>query len=135
MSDNTKDNFIMHDSVQKPLRELESLAAEMKKKKAEIKKAMFYAKHPGIQLAKEEIQVRSDEAASVKFNEAISAPPVVSEPVLKTREPPVVPVRNQPVQIQIETSEPIPILAPVPAPAPASVSNVPFRVPFGGSWL
>ena len=91
--DNTKDNFVLHESVQKPLKELEDLNAQIKKKKQEVKKAMFFAKHPGLKVAKEELDVKIAEDATVKFNESLLEEPKrpIKDPV---REEVNVPVRK-----------------------------------------
>lgn len=117
MADTTKDNFVLHESVQKPLKELEELNAQIKKKKQEVKKAMFYAKHPTLKQAKEEFDTKMNEEATVKFNQSLSEEPKrpIKEPVRDEPQPVVRKTTPNPVQVK----EHAPTPTPAPAPAPA----------------
>lgn len=143
MAETTKDNFILHESVQRPLKELEDLNAQIKKKKQEVKKAMFFAKHPGLKVAKEELEVKIAESATAKFNESLSEEPKrpVKEPI---REEPQVPVRKlvkdpapEPkIEIKAEPAQVLDEPAPKPvAPAPNPVAPSTIRIPYGGKWF
>jgi len=57
MSEDFKSNFITA-GVEAPLKELEELNSMVKKKKAEVRKAMFYAKHPDLLQAKKEYDTK-----------------------------------------------------------------------------
>lgn len=107
MAENTKDNFVLHESVQKPLKELEDLNAQIKKKKQEVKKAMFFAKHPGLKVAKEELDTKMAEDATTKFNESLLEEPKrpVKDPV---RDEVKVPVRKMKSAVKEPEVEPEP---------------------------
>lgn len=125
--ENTKDNFIMSESVQKPLKELEDLNIQIKKKKQEVKKALFYAKHPQLKIAKEEFETKVAEEAAAKFNESLT-----EEPKREVK----VPVREEVAPtVRKLTKEPAPIETPpveIPKPAPVAA---PLVVQFGGKWF
>ena len=143
MAEDTKENFIFHESVQKPLKELEDLNAQVKKKKQEVKKALFYAKHPTLKQAKEEYHEKLTEQAKEKFAESVKEP---EEPVRPVKDP----VRQE-VTPNVRKTSPAPTPAPAPAPverpkepevpkpapapAPAPVKPKTLVVPVGGSWF
>ena len=64
----------MNDEIAGKLAEFELLSKSMKQKKQEIKKAIFYAKHPQLRMAKEEVE---------KVKEPAVKEPAVKEPAVK----------------------------------------------------
>ena len=139
-----KSNFVTS-NIDKPLAELEELNNLVKKKKAEVRKAMFYAKHPDLLQAKKEFESKMESVNTEKFNEAIAE---------NKKEPEKVQVKEQvKEQVKPEThrepethraSEPE---KPRPAPAPVkmvgqapqhthshSVSR-PLVVAMGSKWF
>jgi hypothetical protein len=86
MSD-TKDNFIIAETIKKPMAELEELNTIVRKKKAEVRKAMFYAKHPELLKAKATAEAIVQEEAVKKFNESVKPEPEIEEPVRPIKEP------------------------------------------------
>ena len=104
-----KSNFVTS-NIDKPLAELEELNNLVKKKKAEVRKAMFYQKHPDLLLAKKEFESKMESVNIEKFNEAIAE---------NKKEPEKKPVKPEPVQ----TPVPEPVKTPVQAPAPVAVKT------------
>lgn len=112
-----KSNFVTS-NIDKPLAELEELNNLVKKKKAEVRKAMFYAKHPDLLQAKKEFESKMESVNIAKFNEAIAENKPEPEKVQVKEQ-----VKEQ-VQVKPETHrEPEPE-KPKPAPAPAPVKMV-----------
>lgn len=115
MSEDFKSNFVTAD-IEKPMAELEELNNLVKKKKAEVRKAMFYAKHPDLLQAKKEYEAKMSSVNAEKFNEAIAEPKQV-----QVKEEPAPAPAPAPIQATIP--------APVPIQKPAVQVSVPMSVP------
>lgn len=109
MSEDFKSNFVTSD-VDKSLMELEDLNNLVKKKKAEVRKAMFYQKHPDLLQAKKDYEAKVAAESTEKFNQTIKAEPTPEpkqevkapepEPVKATVVPTVVPTKQLQQQVQ-----------------------------------
>ena len=132
MSDDFKSNFITA-GVEAPLKELEELNNMVKKKKAEVRKAMFYAKHPDLLQAKKEYDTKMASVNAEKFNEAIA------EVQVQVKEEPKPKVKEEPVKVP----EPEHVKATVPVSSPTFVptkqapqhSHKPLVVGLGQKWF
>lgn len=135
MAENTKDNFVLHESVQKPLKELEDLNAQIKKKKQEVKKAMFFAKHPGLRVAKEELDTKMAEDTTAKFNESLLEEPKrpVKDPVRDEVKVPVRKLKSTVKEPEIEPEiEPVKIAEPIKPAIPIPAAPKAFVLAPGG---
>ena len=130
MSDDFKSNFITA-GVEAPLKELEELNSMVKKKKAEVRKAMFYAKHPDLLQAKKEYDTKMASVNAEKFNEAIAEVQVQvkEEPKPKVKEPET--VKEEPVKATVPVSSPT--FVPTKQPAPQHAR--PLVVGLGAKWF
>ena len=117
MSEDFKSNFITAD-VDKPMLELEELNNLVKKKKAEVRKAMFYAKHPDLLQAKKDYEAKMASVNTEKFNEAIA------EGKKEVKEEPKQ-VAPETVQVQVQATIP----APVTIQKPMVQTTVPMSMP------
>jgi hypothetical protein len=100
MSEDFKSNFVTAD-IDKPMLELEELNNQVKRKKAEIRKAMFYQKHPDLLQAKRDYEAKMSTVNTEKFNEAIAEPKQVKE----VQEPePQVQVQKPAIQATVPVS-------------------------------
>ena len=131
-----KSNFVTS-NINKPLAELEELNNLVKKKKAEVRKAMFYQKHPDLLLAKKEFESKMESVNTEKFNEAIAEnkkEPEKEKVKEKVKEPEPAPVAPAPVAVQT----PAPVAVKTPAPQHShshSVSRPPLVVGMGAKWI
>lgn len=113
MSDlNLKDIFITEE-LKTPLAELEELNSKLRKKKAEVKKAIFFSKHPELLMAKKEVEAVKSEKSVHAFNEAVKAD--VQQAITETP-------KQEPVKTQ---SEPVKLVEPPKT----------LRVGLGQRWL
>lgn len=132
MSEDFKSNFVT-DHIDKPMAELEELNNLVKKKKAEVRKAMFYAKHPDLLQAKKEYDTKMASVNAEKFNEAIAE--VKEEPKPKAKEPEPKP-EPEPVRVTVPVASPsfVPTKQPAPQHARAAASS-PLVVGLGQKWI
>lgn len=135
MSEDFKSNFVT-DHIDKPMAELEELNNLVKKKKAEVRKAMFYAKHPDLLQAKKEYDTKMASVNAEKFNEAIAE--VKEKPKVK-EEPKPEPVKEpepEPVRVTVPVASPsfVPTKQPAPQHARAAAS-APLVVGLGQKWF
>ena len=137
MSEDFKSNFVTS-NIDKPLAELEELNNLVKKKKAEVRKAMFYQKHPDLLLAKKEFESKMESVNTEKFNEAIAENKKEPEKVKEQVKPEPVP---EPVKTPAPVHAPVAVQAPAPVKTPApqhshshSVSR-PLVVGMGAKWF
>ena len=127
MSEDFKSNFITTPEVDKPMAELEELNALVKKKRAEVRKAMFYAKHPDLLAAKKDYESKMSAQQAEKFNETIAEQ------------------QKEPAQAKVKEQEPEPVKATVPVASPSFVpskaaaapqhSHKPLIVGLNGKWF
>ena len=121
-----KSNFVTA-NIDKPLAELQELNNLVKRKKAEVRKAMFYQKHPDLLLAKKDYEEKIAAVNTEKFNEALTD---------KVKE-----VKVKEEVKEVAKSEPIPIPAPAPAPAVKATialpqhAHKPFSVGLNAKWF
>jgi hypothetical protein len=124
-----KSNFVTA-NIDKPMAELEELNNLVKKKKAEVRKAMFYAKHPDLLMAKREYDNKMASVNVEKFNEAIAVSSK-EEPKPKAKEP-------EPVKVpEVKVAEPVKVPLPqVPLPQkPVPQHSKAFVVGMGQKWF
>jgi hypothetical protein len=150
-------DFTMNDEIAGKLAEFEVLSKSMKQKKQEIKKAIFYAKHPQLRMAKEEVEA-SKVKESVKeptIKDAAKEPTIkdaVKEPTIKDAaeifnrvlkeetEKPTIKVEAVSLPVKESVKETIkeatekPVKIPEKAP-PQHVKAGPLIVPLGGKWF
>lgn len=131
MSEDFKSNFVTAD-IEKPMAELEELNNLVKKKKAEVRKAMFYAKHPDLLQAKKEYEAKMSSVNAEKFNEAIKEEPkqvqVKEEaPAIQATIPAPVTIQKPAVQITVPMS--------APAPQHTHVPTRPLVVGLNAKWF
>ena len=121
MSDlNLKDVFVT-DELRGPIAELEELNAKLRKKKAEVKKAIFFSKHPELLMAKKEVEAGKAEKSVHAFNEVVAKDvqqAVAEAPKKEVKEPQPEPVK--PMELS--------------RPAPQHVKT-PLKVGLGKWWL
>ena len=125
-----KSNFVTA-NIDKPLAELQELNNLVKRKKAEVRKAMFYQKHPDLLLAKKDYEEKIAAVNTEKFNEALTD---------KVKE---VKVKEEVKEVAAPAPAPAPTPAPAPAPAPAVKATIalpqhahkPFSVGLNSKWL
>lgn len=127
MSDDFKSNFVTAD-IEKPMAELEELNNLVKRKKAEVRKAMFYAKHPDLLQAKREYEAKMATVNTEKFNEAIKDEPKQVPVQAKEETPEPAPVQQKPA---IQTTVPVSMVV---TPAPQHVVK-PLVVGLGQKWF
>jgi hypothetical protein len=134
MSEDFKSNFITA-GVEAPLKELEELNSMVKKKKAEVRKALFYAKHPDLLQAKKEYDTKMASVNAEKFNEAIA------EVQVQVKEEPK-PKVNEPEPVKLPEPEPVKATVPVSSPtfvptkqAPVQHSHKPLVVGLNSKWF
>lgn len=127
MFEDFKSNFITTPEVGKPMAELEELNALVKKKKAEVRKAMFYAKHPDLLAAKKDYDSKIAAQQTDKFNESITEPVKGKE---KVKEPEPEP---EPVKATVPVASPS--FVPSKAAAPQHSHNKPFVVGLNSKWF
>lgn len=102
-------NVFITEELKKPMQELQDLNSLMKKKKAELKKAVFYTKHPELLQAKKVVDSKLSEEKVVKFNESVKEPEPIRE------EPPAVTVTT-PAPKEIKTERPLKVTMPSSQP-------------------
>jgi hypothetical protein len=114
MENDFKDVFVT-DALRKPMEELEELNVIMRKKKAELRKAIFYAKHPELAQAKQAVESKVSEEKVVKFNESVKEPEPIREkpaPAVQATVPAVKEIKSEPA-ITVTRPAPQHVKAPI----------------------
>lgn len=133
----------MTDEIAGKLAEFDVLSKSMKQKKQEIKKAIFYAKHPQLRMAKEEVEASKVKEPAVKDAAKepvkVDAAEIFNRVLKEETEKPAIkeetekPAKETVKEIEKATEKPA-MKIPEKAP-PQHLKSVPLMVPLGGKWF